>query len=83
MRKLMPFRLDPVFEAPHNPQVPCDDCGKLIAVFKARIVMVDLSEKGKAFSRSLDEWARNISWTFLCRECWLENYVEPGPERIH
>jgi hypothetical protein len=86
MRKLVPFELDPMLRANHNPEAPCADCGKVIELRHARIVMVDISEtrRGRGAKEiSLDEMARNIVWTILCQECWQQQYhIDPGPERI-
>ena len=86
MRKLVPFKLDPKFEANLNPTVLCSDCGKEIEFRHARVLMVDISEKKKtktAKNISLDELARNTVWTILCEECWRKQYPgEPDRERV-
>jgi len=85
MRKLVPFKLDPMFKA-YNLQVPCADCGKVIEVRLAQIVMVDISEKRKgqaAKEVSLDELAQNTVWTILCQECWRQQHpIEAERERV-
>jgi hypothetical protein len=77
MRNLVPFRLDPIFNANANPQVPCADCGKVIEFRYARIVMVDISKEGKdqaVKDLSLDELVLNTVWTILCPERWRSQY---------
>jgi hypothetical protein len=86
MRKLVPYKLHPIFTANCNPPVPCADCGEVIEFRHARIVMVDISDKNKGQATkavSLDELARNIVWTILCQECWRQQYhSEVRPERV-
>jgi hypothetical protein len=80
MLKLIPFKLDPMFRANQNAQVPCSDCRKVIEVRQARFVMVDISEKKKgqaAKEITLDELPRNTIWMLLCQECNLYRYRYP------
>lgn len=62
MRKLVSFKLDPIFRQNFNPLVSCADCGNAIEFRQARIVMTDISEKRKdqaVQEISIDELARN------------------------
>jgi len=81
MRKLIPFKLDPILREDYNPTTQCADCGKEIRTRNARIVMTNISQrtKGRAEKEvSLNELARNIVWAFLCQECWqLEHRDNP------
>jgi hypothetical protein len=86
MRKLVPFKLDPIFRSNLNPQIECSDCGKTTEFRVARIVAIDISEggKGQPIKRvSLDEWFRTTTRAFLCPECWnREHHIEPKPGSI-
>ena len=60
MRKLVPFKLDPLFRVNHSPQVPCADCGKVIEFRHARIVIVDISEKKRRIARKCQSTTKNL-----------------------
>lgn len=85
MRKMVPFKLDPMLTAIHSVRVPCADCGKVVEFRHARIVMVNISDRKSPAGKeiSLDELARNAVWTFLCPECWRKQHgIDPEPDRV-
>lgn len=84
MRTLVPFKLDPIFRLNCYPQVPCADCGKVTDFRHVRIVMVDISEKGKRTKDgTLEEVFQNTVRMMLCPECFRRQYgAEPESEMV-